>query len=83
MVSVVVSLPYMFPLALFLTLISFFPLAFGEMAAISGGFLLLTVPLYLFGARIRTASFKWRIMNLIGWNADRDDVGEFKKAQSG
>jgi hypothetical protein len=50
------------------------------MAAISGGVLLSTIPLYLYGARIRASSFKWKLMRLIGWDADRDDVGEYRQS---
>ncbi|KAF4630332.1 hypothetical protein G7Y89_g7797 [Cudoniella acicularis] len=49
--------------------------AYGTMAAISAFFILLTFPLYIFGKRIRTASWKWRVVKFVHWNADRE-VGE-------
>jgi len=50
--------------------------AFGTMGAISGAVLILWVPLYFWGRRIRIATLKWGIIqNLIQWDKDRE-VGE-------
>ncbi|ORY90091.1 putative MFS transporter [Leucosporidium creatinivorum] len=48
--------------------------AFGQMAAISGFFLALSIPFAYFGGAIRQASFQWRLTSWIQWDADRDDV---------
>jgi hypothetical protein len=45
------------------------------MAGISAAILLLWVPFYFFGKRIRFATQKWRVMKSISWNIDRE-VGE-------
>lgn len=47
--------------------------AYGEMASISAFFLLLTVPMYFFGKRLRNASAKW-LPALTRWDDDRDDI---------
>ncbi|KAF2220788.1 major facilitator superfamily domain-containing protein [Elsinoe ampelina] len=50
--------------------------AFGAMAGIAGGVILLWVPFYIWGRQIRVATLKWRVMtNLAGWDEDRE-VGE-------
>lgn len=50
--------------------------AFGAMAGICGAVILMWIPFYFFGAKIRRATMKWHLMtNLIGWNDDRE-VGE-------
>ncbi|KAL3459716.1 MFS transporter [Aspergillus heterothallicus] len=49
--------------------------AFGTMAGFSFFILALWIPLYVWGKRIRHATLKWRIMNLVHWDADRD-MGE-------
>ncbi|KAM0755759.1 MFS general substrate transporter [Meredithblackwellia eburnea MCA 4105] len=48
--------------------------AFGEMAAICAGCLLLALPLGVFGARLRKATLEWRITSWIRWSDDRDDL---------
>ncbi|KAH6708836.1 major facilitator superfamily domain-containing protein [Leptodontidium sp. MPI-SDFR-AT-0119] len=50
-------------------------LAYGEMAAISGGCLLLWIPLFIWGRSIRRSSLKWRVVSFISWADDRE-VGE-------
>jgi hypothetical protein len=50
--------------------------AFGAMAGISGAILILWIPFYIYGKRIREASLKWPVMKeLIHWDLDRE-VGE-------
>jgi len=49
--------------------------AYGAMAGISAGVLILWVPLYFWGKRIRHRTWKWPIMSLVHWNDDRE-VGE-------
>jgi hypothetical protein len=50
--------------------------AFGAMAGISGAILILWIPFYIYGKRIREASLKWPVMKeLIRWDLDRE-VGE-------
>ncbi|KAK3059932.1 hypothetical protein LTS18_009730, partial [Coniosporium uncinatum] len=49
--------------------------AFGTMAGISGGIMLLMVPFYSWGKRVRRLTMQWRIMKLVQWGADRE-VGE-------
>ncbi|KAI1616481.1 major facilitator superfamily domain-containing protein [Exophiala viscosa] len=49
--------------------------AYGEMAAISGGVLLMWIPLYIWGKRIRIATLNWGIMKYVRWDEDRE-VGE-------
>lgn len=48
--------------------------AFGEMAGISAFFLVMFVPLYIWGKRIRQSSLGWRSTRLIRWDQDRDDL---------
>ncbi|KAL8276714.1 hypothetical protein RQP46_010893 [Phenoliferia psychrophenolica] len=48
--------------------------AVGEMALITGVVLAMAIPLNIWGARIRQASFQWRITSWIKWDVDRDDV---------
>lgn len=50
--------------------------SFGAMAGISVAILILWVPMYYFGSRIRHATIDWPVMkNIIEWNEDRE-VGE-------
>lgn len=49
--------------------------AFGTMAGISFFVLALWIPLYVWGKRIRHATFKWRVMRLAHWASDRE-MGE-------
>lgn len=49
--------------------------AYGEMAAIAVGCLLLWIPLYIWGKKIRQATLAWRVMKFVRWDADRE-VGE-------
>ena len=49
--------------------------AFGAMAGICAAILVLWIPIYLFGKRIRHATLKWRVMKSVQWNIDRE-VGE-------
>ncbi len=48
--------------------------SFGEQAAISGFFMLLSVPFTIYGGAIRQASFEWRVMRWVKWAHDRDDL---------
>jgi MFS family permease len=52
-----------------------YSVAYGEMAAISGGVLLFWIPLFIWGKRIRKATFRWKIMKYVQWDMDRE-VGE-------
>jgi hypothetical protein len=50
--------------------------AYGAMAGISGGLLILVVPFYLFGHEIRVKTWHWRaIRRFVHWDDDRE-VGE-------
>ncbi|RMD45116.1 hypothetical protein DV735_g69, partial [Chaetothyriales sp. CBS 134920] len=50
--------------------------AFGTMAGISGGIIILWVPLFFYGRRIRHATLEWKVIqNLMKWDSDRE-VGE-------
>jgi len=50
--------------------------SFGAMAGISGGAILMWVPMYVFGRRIREASWNWAfVRRLAHWDDDRE-VGE-------
>ncbi|GFP52577.1 MFS transporter cpaT [Trichoderma asperellum] len=49
--------------------------AFGAMAGIAGGVLLMWIPLYIWGKQIRHHSWQWRVVSFIHWNNDRE-VGE-------
>ena len=46
--------------------------ALSEMAAITGFVLLLAVPMFVYGARLRKASLGWRVVRFVRWNEDRD-----------
>lgn len=46
--------------------------AFSTMAALSFFILALWIPIYIWGRRVRHATFKWRIMKLAHWNVDRE-----------
>ncbi len=45
------------------------------MAAINGSVLLMAIPLYFYGKRIRHSSLEWRALRFVQWNEDRE-VGE-------
>ncbi|GAB7355622.1 hypothetical protein MBLNU459_g6346t1 [Dothideomycetes sp. NU459] len=50
--------------------------SFGAMAGICGAVLVLWIPFYIWGSKVRRATMKWGVMtSLIGWNEDRE-VGE-------
>lgn len=50
--------------------------SFGAMAGICGAVLLLWVPLFFYGRRVRKATLQWEIIhNLMQWDKDRE-VGE-------
>lgn len=49
--------------------------AYCTMAGISAGVIVLWVPLYLWGSRIRQATWEWPIISSIHWSEDRE-VGE-------
>ncbi|KAK0734127.1 major facilitator superfamily domain-containing protein [Lasiosphaeria miniovina] len=49
--------------------------AYGVMAAISAALILLSVPLYFWGKRIRHVTWQWRVISCVHWNDDRE-VGE-------
>lgn len=50
--------------------------SFGAMAGISGAVLIMWVPFYIWGKKIRQATMKWYVLtNVIGWSEDRE-VGE-------
>ncbi|EHK15428.1 uncharacterized protein TRIVIDRAFT_38447 [Trichoderma virens Gv29-8] len=49
--------------------------AFGAMAGIAGGVLIMWIPLYFWGKKIRHYSWKWRVISFIHWDNDRE-VGE-------
>jgi hypothetical protein len=72
------------PLACFGFLLSFYTnvwvekgygVAYGEMAAISGGCLLFSIPMYFWGKKIRIATAKLRVLSFVSWDDDRE-VGE-------
>ncbi|PWY97373.1 MFS general substrate transporter [Testicularia cyperi] len=48
--------------------------AYSEMAAISGAIILLALPMYIWGKRMRQASLNWTVFKVIQWNDDRDDL---------
>lgn len=52
-----------------------YALAYGEMAAVSGGCLLFSIPMYIWGKQMRVASMKWKVVQFISWDDDRE-VGE-------
>jgi len=49
--------------------------AYGAMAGISSCVLLCVIPLYVFGKRIRHATWDWRVVKYVRWDDDRE-VGE-------
>ncbi|KAL7927750.1 major facilitator superfamily domain-containing protein [Trichoderma austrokoningii] len=49
--------------------------AFGAMAGIAGGVLLMWIPLYFWGKQIRHSSWQWGVVSFIHWDNDRE-VGE-------
>jgi hypothetical protein len=49
--------------------------AYGELAIIAVFVLLLFIPLYIWGKRIRHATWHWSILNFVHWDEDRE-VGE-------
>lgn len=49
--------------------------AYGAMAGISAAIILLWVPLFIFGKRIRGTTWKWPVVSYIHWDGDRE-VGE-------
>lgn len=49
--------------------------AFGTMAGIAAVVLLCWIPLFVWGKRIRHASWKWRVTSYVRWDNDRE-VGE-------
>lgn len=49
--------------------------AFGAMAGISTSIIILWVPLYVWGKRIRQATWHWRVVRYVHWDKDRE-VGE-------
>ena len=55
--------------------ISGYSVAYGEMAAICGGILILWIPLYVWGKTIRQKTIGWKIMKHARWDVDRE-VGE-------
>lgn len=52
-----------------------YSVAYGEMAAICGGILILWIPLYFWGRTIRQKTIGWKIMKHARWDVDRE-VGE-------
>jgi hypothetical protein len=46
--------------------------AFAAMASFSFVILALWIPIYIWGKQIRRATFKWRVMQLAHWDADRE-----------
>lgn len=49
--------------------------AYGAMAGISAAIIVLWVPLYVWGRRIRSATWNWPVVSYIHWSGDRE-VGE-------
>ncbi|KAH6606640.1 mfs transporter [Trichoderma cornu-damae] len=49
--------------------------AYGAMAGIAGGILILWIPLYFWGKKLRHCSWQWRVVSFIHWDNDRE-VGE-------
>ena len=47
-------------------------LAFFEMAAITTFVLLLAIPMFFYGARLRKVSLGWRAVRFVRWSEDRD-----------
>jgi hypothetical protein len=48
--------------------------SFGEQAAISAFFMLLSIPFTIWGGALRQASFRWKVTSWIQWDHDRDDL---------
>jgi hypothetical protein len=75
-------LTYLYLTALFGFLLSFYTnpwiaqsgysVAFGTMAAISGGCILFVIPFYIWGKKIRHASLNWPILRFTHWYDDRE-----------
>lgn len=50
--------------------------SYGAMAGISGGLIFLGMPFYIWGARIRRATWNWSLVRrFVHWDEDRE-VGE-------
>lgn len=49
--------------------------SFGAMAGISAAILVFWVPFYVWGPRIRHATWSWPVISYVHWSADRE-VGE-------
>ncbi|KAJ4127466.1 hypothetical protein NW765_015945, partial [Fusarium oxysporum] len=50
--------------------------AFGAMAGIIGGIILLGAPIFIYGKRIRNTTWRWKVIrSLAHWEEDRE-VGE-------
>jgi hypothetical protein len=49
--------------------------AYGAMAGISAGVLLMWIPFYIWGKRIRQTTWNWSITSHVHWSKDRE-VGE-------
>ncbi|PHH90807.1 hypothetical protein CDD83_2606 [Cordyceps sp. RAO-2017] len=49
--------------------------AYGAMAGISAAVLIMWVPLYIWGKRIRHGTWKWSVVSFVHWSDDRE-VGE-------
>jgi hypothetical protein len=49
--------------------------AYSTMAAIAAVVILFWIPLFLWGKKLRHATWQWPIISYIRWNADRE-VGE-------
>jgi len=49
--------------------------AYGTMAGIASAVLLLAIPMYFFGKKIRHVSWHWKILSFVHWDVDRE-VGE-------
>jgi hypothetical protein len=47
-------------------------IAMSEMAAITAFVLLLAIPMFFYGARLRKASLGWKVVGFVRWNEDRD-----------
>ena len=47
-------------------------IAMSEMAAITAFVLLLAIPMFFYGARLRKASLGWKVVGFVKWNEDRD-----------
>ncbi|UPK89680.1 hypothetical protein LCI18_000615 [Fusarium solani-melongenae] len=52
-----------------------YQIAYGTMAGIAAGILILWIPLYIWGKRIRYATWNWPLVSYIHWYGDRE-VGE-------